>query len=198
MYEHPVYCLASQVMDLTIREYLPSSSTSPCLFSCPSSSLSAPHLTFLHSNPLTNNILSLFLLAFIKKKKPALLVWLSRASNIQPVSPLSSSSHVCLELPALSRLAFFWFLLLSCAFPVCCDLNAFLLLLLFDFLPSHLSHVTSFSTEVRYCMNPAYWGTELGELKDLGVFLSFFFFFNDCRVCLSFQTMTTVVFCFLF
>lgn len=23
MYEHPVFCLASQVMDLTIREYLP-------------------------------------------------------------------------------------------------------------------------------------------------------------------------------
>lgn len=37
MYEHPVFCLASQVMDLTIREYppsspaLPSSLCSPCL-----------------------------------------------------------------------------------------------------------------------------------------------------------------------
>ena len=29
MYEHPVFCLASQVMDLTIREYLPHSPASP-------------------------------------------------------------------------------------------------------------------------------------------------------------------------
>lgn len=29
MYEHPIFCLASQVMDLTIREYLPPSPFSP-------------------------------------------------------------------------------------------------------------------------------------------------------------------------
>lgn len=115
MYEHPVYCLASQVMDLTIREYLPSSSTRTCLFSCLSSSLSAPHLAFPHFNPLTNNILSLFLLAFKKtnkknnKKKrcPCVAESSVKYSASQSVSPLSSSSRVCLELPALSRLAFF-------------------------------------------------------------------------------------------
>lgn len=37
MYEHPVFCLASQVMDLTIREYpplLPNTSILPMLSLC--------------------------------------------------------------------------------------------------------------------------------------------------------------------
>lgn len=156
MYEHPVYCLASQVMDLTIREYLPSSFTSPCLFSCLPLSLSAPHLAFSHSNFLTNSILSLFLLAFFFFC--LLLVWLSQASNIPPVSPSTSISLPCLfgASGALPVTFYFWFLLLTRAFPVCCDLNAFLLLLLFDFSSSHLSHVMSFLTEVRYRIKPAH------------------------------------------
>ena len=35
MYEHPVFCLASQVMDLTIREYLPHSKPPPPSLNAP-------------------------------------------------------------------------------------------------------------------------------------------------------------------
>ncbi|GAA6065207.1 calcium-dependent secretion activator 1 isoform X1 [Tachysurus ichikawai] len=45
MYEHPVYCLASQVMDLTIREYLPSSPP-PVRASSPTFPHPCQHLTW--------------------------------------------------------------------------------------------------------------------------------------------------------
>lgn len=55
MYEHPVFCLASQVMDLTIREYLhhplpthpPTLSSSSAFFSSALSPPSPPYLCFL-------------------------------------------------------------------------------------------------------------------------------------------------------
>lgn len=123
-----------------------------------------------------------------------------------PVSPSTSISLSRLfgASGAISVSFFFFFpfrfLLLTRTFPVCCDLNAFLLLLLFDFPPSRLSHVTSFSTEVRYCTKPCArlaQGTGLEELEDLGFFGFFSFLMIIRPVCVRVQIMTTVAFCSL-
>lgn len=79
MYEHPVFCLASQVMDLTIREYLPPSS--PC---CLHSFL----FSLLQYNPdpnqltlLASSLLALACLLLLSVKVP---VWEVQSLFYQP------------------------------------------------------------------------------------------------------------------